>query len=44
MVHTFAAIDISSSDLEMGIYEVSEKFGIRPVDQVRYPIALGKDT
>lgn len=44
MVHTFAAIDISSSDLEMGIYEVYEKFGIRPVDQVRYPIALGKDT
>ena len=44
MIRTFAAIDIGSSGLEMGIYEVSEKFGIRPVDQVRYPIALGKDT
>ena len=44
MVRTFAAIDIGSSGLEMGIYEVSEKFGIRPVDQVRYPIALGEDT
>ena len=39
MVRTFAAIDIGSSGLEMGIYEVSEKFGIRPVDQVRYPIS-----
>lgn len=44
MVRTFAAIDIGSSGLEMGIYEVSEKFGVRPVDQVRYPIALGEDT
>ncbi len=44
MVRTFAAIDIGSSGLEMGIYELSEKFGIRPIDQVRYPIALGEDT
>lgn len=44
MVRTFAAIDIGSSGLEMGIYELSEKFGVRPVDQVRYPIALGEDT
>ncbi len=44
MVHTFAAIDIGSSDLEMGIYEVAEKSGIRLIDQVSYPVALGKDT
>ena len=44
MIRTFAAIDIGSSGLEMGIYELSEKFGIRLIDQVRYPIALGEDT
>ena len=44
MIRTFAAIDIGSSGLELGIYELSEKFGVRSVDQVRYPIALGKDT
>ena len=42
-VRTFAAIDVGSSDLELGIYELSDKHGIRPIDQVRYPIALGKD-
>ena len=44
MIRTFAAIDIGSSGLELGIYELSEKFGVRSVEQVRYPIALGKDT
>ncbi len=43
MVRTFAAIDVGSSDLEMEIYELSDKFGIRPIDQIRYPINLGKD-
>ena len=44
MIRTFAAIDIGSSGLELGIYELSEKFGVRSVEQVRYPIALGKGT
>ncbi len=44
MTHIFAAIDVGSFDLELGIYEISSKFGIRQIDHVKHRIALGKDT
>lgn len=40
----FAAIDVGSFELELGIYEISSKTGIRSIDHVRHVIALGKDT
>lgn len=43
-VHLFAAIDVGSFELEMGIYEISGKNGIREIDHIRHVIALGKDT
>ena len=43
-IKLFAAIDVGSFELELGIYEVSVKYGIRQVDHVRHVIALGKDT
>lgn len=41
---TFAAIDVGSFDLELGIYEISTKFGIREVDHLRHTLVLGKET
>ena len=43
-VRMFAAIDVGSFELELGIYEMSYKTGIRLVDRVRHEIALGGDT
>ena len=43
-VKMFAAIEIGSFALELGIYEISEKTGIRCVDSVRHVISLGNDT
>ena len=43
-VRMFAAIEIGSFALELGIYEISEKTGIRCVDHIRHVIALGSDT
>lgn len=43
-VRMFAAIDVGSFELEMGIYEISYKTGIRCVDHIRHVIALGRDT
>ena len=40
----FAAIDIGSFELELGIYEISPGSGIRKVDHVRYALPLGSDT
>ncbi|MEG2699916.1 MAG: exopolyphosphatase, partial [Hungatella sp.] len=42
--HLFAAIDVGSFELELGIYEMSTKYGMRQVDHLRHMIALGKDT
>lgn len=42
--HIFAAIDVGSFELEMGIYEVSSKNKIRKLDHVRHVMALGRDT
>ncbi|MDO5408405.1 MAG: exopolyphosphatase [Eubacteriales bacterium] len=44
MVRTFAAIDVGSFELELGIYEISDKTGIRSIDHVKHVIALGRDT
>lgn len=44
MVRTFAAIDVGSFELELGIFEISDSAGVRAVDHVRHVIALGKDT
>ncbi|MDO5416057.1 MAG: exopolyphosphatase [Lachnospiraceae bacterium] len=43
-IQTFAAIDVGSFEVELGIYEISNKYGIRSIDHVRHVIALGKDT
>lgn len=40
----FAAIDVGSFELELGIYEIVNKAGIRRIDHKRHIIALGKDT
>lgn len=44
MVRTFAAIDVGSFELELGIFEISDKSGIVLIDHVKHMIALGKDT
>ena len=41
---TFAAIAVGSFEAELGIYEISSKYGIRSIDHVRHVIALGRDT
>lgn len=43
-IKMFAAIDVGSFELEMGIYEISQSFGIRQTDHVRHVLALGRDT
>lgn len=43
-VKLFAAIDVGSFELEMGIYQISPKDGIKEIDRVRHMIPLGKDT
>ena len=43
-VRIFASIDVGSFELELGIYEMSYKTGIRRIDHVRHVIPLGKDT
>jgi len=43
-IKRFAAIDVGSFALEMGIYEIGPRAGIRQVNYVRHVIALGKDT
>ena len=40
----FAAIDVGSFELEMGIYEISKNIGIKRIDYVKHTIALGSDT
>ena len=43
-IQTFAAIEIGSFELELGIYEISAKTGIHCVDTVRHVISLGSET
>ena len=40
----FAAIDVGSFKLELGIYEITSKNGLRQVEHLRHVIALGKNT
>ena len=40
-VTTFAAIDISSYEITMKIFEFSKKGGFRTVDDIRYRLNLG---
>ena len=40
----FAAIDVGSFELELGIYEIAGKSGIKRIDYVKHTIALGSDT
>lgn len=43
-VQLFAAIDVGSFKLELGIYEITAKNGMRQVEHLRHVIALGKNT
>ncbi len=41
--HMFAAINVGSFELELGIYEISNKNRVRRIDHVRHVIELGRD-
>ncbi|BFL46770.1 exopolyphosphatase [Lactonifactor longoviformis] len=43
-ITTFAAVDIGSYDISMKIYELSKKYGMHEIDEIRSPLELGKDT
>lgn len=43
-IRVFAAIDVGSFELELGIYEISAKNELRQVDHLRHVISLGRDT
>lgn len=43
-ITTFAAIDVGSYNLEMKIFEISAKGGMKQVDDIRYRLDLGSDT
>ncbi len=43
-IKRFAAIDVGSYELEMKIFEMSQKKGIEEIDHIRHVIELGKDT
>ena len=42
-IHLFAAIEVGTFALELGIFEISSKFGVKEIEHVRHEIALGKD-
>ena len=41
--HMFAAINVGSFELELGIYEISNKNRVQRIDHVRHVIELGRD-
>ena len=43
-VKTFAAIDVGSYALELKIFEISTRNGIKEIDNVRYQLDLGTDS
>ena len=43
-IKRFAAIDVGSYELEMKIFEISQKKGIKEIDHIRHVIELGKYT
>ncbi|MGN0157751.1 MAG: exopolyphosphatase [Brotaphodocola sp.] len=44
MVRIFAAIDVGSFELELGIYEISDKNGIQTIDHLKHVMSLGSET
>lgn len=40
----YAAIDVGSYEIEMAIYEISQKHGIRKIDHIRHVMSLGRET
>lgn len=43
MIRMFAAIDVGAYEMELGIYEMSEKIGVRSVDHIRHVISIRED-
>lgn len=43
-IKRFAAIDVGSYEIGMKIYEISQKYGIKEIDNIRYVMELGRDT
>lgn len=43
-IQTFAAIDIGSYEVEMKVFELSSRRGMREIDCIRRKLELGKDT
>ena len=43
-IRRFAAIDVGSYEIGMKIYEISQKYGIKEIDNIRYVMELGRDT
>lgn len=43
-VHLFGAIDVGSFVMEMKVFELSKKNGIRQIDDLRHMVDLGTDT
>ena len=43
-IRRFAAIDVGSYEIEMKIYEISQKYGIKEIDDIRHVMELGRDT
>lgn len=43
-IRRFAAIDVGSYEVGMKIYEISQKYGIRELDDIRHVMELGRDT
>ena len=44
MANLFGAIDVGSHEMELKIFELSKKNGIRQIDDVIHLIDLGSDT
>lgn len=43
-IRRFAAIEVGSYDIEMKIYEISQRYGIREIDDIRHVTELGRET
>lgn len=43
-INMFAAISVGSYELEMKIFEVSKKYGIKEIDRISHIIELGRET
>ncbi|MCD8225065.1 MAG: exopolyphosphatase [Clostridiales bacterium] len=43
MIRTFAAVNVGSFEIELGIYELSDKVGVRQIDHVKHITRLGRD-